>query len=604
VQRSASIELGPYQLLERIGEGGSGQVFRARGPAGTVAVKILGPASDLDDAARARFRREIGALGQIVHPNLIGLIDHGIDAELGPYLVVPLLAGANLRALCGGHALCPEAALLLLQPIADATAALHAAGYVHRDLKPENVIAGPDGAVTVIDLGLAWREGMTRHTDTGAAVGSVGYMAPEQVEGHAVDARADVWALGVMVYEWIAGKRPFARARPAEEAAAVLVGACARLTAADRRASAELADLVARCLAIDPARRPSAPELVTAIAAMIDWTDDAASERAAVIADPMTYQQRVAPFRVRRLERQAREAIDAGKPFAALAACDRALAYAPDHAELHALVAEAERAAGQRPSPSDVSPTAKTEQAPAVAAAPSEPTRKRPPRWPWLVVAAGGIIAGAGVTFALIPDHSPDPWASQPAAAAANPTVKVTSSIDDRDRELAHDFISLFGRALDARDGSTTPPPAAGTTPTTARGWLELAATQEPAQAAASARHALALSPDWTDAQIVLCAALAAAKDDGALGACEVALHKKPADPTLLAARGAAYLHANKPAEAIADLDRVIAVDPDPKWRRLRAHAKTAAGDGSGAAHDLASACQLGDAAACKEATP
>jgi tetratricopeptide (TPR) repeat protein len=459
-------------------------------------------------------------------------------------------------------------------------------------------------------------------------------MAPEQVEGHAVDARAAVWALGVMVYEWIAGKRPFARARPAEEAAAVLVGACARLTAADRRASAELADLVARCLAIDPARRPAAAELVAAVAAMIDWTDDPASERAAVIADPMTYQQRVAPFRVRRLERQAREAIDANKPFAALAACDRGLAYAPDHAELHALVAEAERAAGQSPRTSDVSPTAKTEgrapdvsptaktegrapdvsptakteQAPAVAAAPSEPMRKRPPRWPWLVVAAGGILAGAGVTFALIPDHSPDPWASQPAAAA--PTVKVTSPIDDRDRELAHDFISLFGRALDARDGSTTPPsapgtttPAPGSTPTTARGGLELAATQEPAQAAASARHALAISPDWTDAQIVLCAALAAAKDDGALGACEVALHKKPADPTLLAARGAAYLHANKPAEAIADLDRVIAVDPDPKWRRLRAHAKTAAGDGSGAAHDLASACQLGDAPACKEAT-
>ena len=82
----------------------------------------------------------------------------------------------------------------------------------------------------MIDLGLAWREGMTRHTDTGAAVGSVGYMAPEQVEGRAVDARADVWALGVMLYEWIVGKRPFARARPAEEAAAMLVGVYARLT--------------------------------------------------------------------------------------------------------------------------------------------------------------------------------------------------------------------------------------------------------------------------------------------------------------------------------------------------------------------------------------
>ena len=155
MQKPASIELGPYQLLERIGEGGSGQVYRARGPAGPVAVKLLGPASDMDDAARARFRREIAALGQLAHPNLVTMIDHGIDAELGPYLVLPLLGGSTLRELCGNRALCPEAALLLIQPIVEATAALHAAGYVHRDLKPENVIASPDGSITVIDLGLA-----------------------------------------------------------------------------------------------------------------------------------------------------------------------------------------------------------------------------------------------------------------------------------------------------------------------------------------------------------------------------------------------------------------------------------------------------------------
>jgi tetratricopeptide (TPR) repeat protein len=607
VQRSASIELGPYQLLERIGEGGSGQVYRARGPAGPVAVKILGPASDLDDAARARFRREIGALGQIAHPHLISLVDHGIDPELGPYLVVPLLAGTNMRALCGGKSLCPEAALLLVQPIAAATAALHAAGYVHRDLKPENVIAGPDGAVTVIDLGLAWREGMTRHTDTGAAVGSVGYMAPEQVEGHAVDNRADIWALGVMIFEWITGERPFARARPAEEAAAVLVGACARLTAADRRASADLADLVARCLAVDPARRPSAPEVVSALAAMIDWTDEPAPERAAVIADPDAYQQRIASFRVRRLERHAREAISAGKPFAALAACDRGLAYAPDHADLLALVAEAERAAGDKPRPEPIAPAliAADEHRPpevrAATAAPSEPTRRRAPRWPWFVVGAAGIAAGAAITYAMIPDRA-DPWASSSTSAPAPTVATTTSPIDDRDRELMHDFVSVFGRALDDSASRTTPPTPGGAAPTTARGWLDLAATQQPTEAVASIRHALQLSPDWIDAQRALCASLAAAKDDGALGACAVALRRKPNDPTMLAARGAAYLQAGKPTDAIADFDRVIAVDPDPRWRRLRAHAKAAAGDHRGAAHDLASACQLGDAAACKEA--
>ena len=84
VSRVASIVLGDYQLEERIGEGGSGQVYRARGPAGVVAVKVLGPASDLDEAARARFHREIAALGQIDHPNLVKMIAPCLYAELGP----------------------------------------------------------------------------------------------------------------------------------------------------------------------------------------------------------------------------------------------------------------------------------------------------------------------------------------------------------------------------------------------------------------------------------------------------------------------------------------------------------------------------------------
>lgn len=662
MQKPASIELGPYQLLERIGEGGSGQVHRARGPSGPVAIKLLGPASDMDDAARARFGREIAALGQLAHPHLVSMIDHGVDAELGPYLVLPLLAGSTLRELVGlagrsesgalgGRALCPEAALLLIQPIVLATAALHAAGYVHRDLKPENAIAGPDGAVTVIDLGLAWREGMTRHTDTGAAVGSVGYMAPEQIEGRTVDARADVWALGVMIYEWVAGKRPFQRARPAEEAAAMLLGQFPRLTAADRRCDEALADLVARCLAADPAKRPTAVELAQAIDAMIDWTDAPASERAAVIADPVGYQARVAPFRVRRLERLAREAIDAGKPFAAIAYCDRGLAYAPEHAGLLALVAEAEAATARpqehvdRPLPSERVVTARARPgntgrtAPSIdsgdaggaatndravetgdaggaatsddgvdtgdvvrssparqlaVAAPSEPARKRRPKWPWLVAAGVLLWLGAVVVYVVVPERTPKP--------APEPTITVnTTSMDPKDRELVGGFISLFGRALDHADGRT-PPPAPGTTPTTASGWLELAATQPPADAVVSIRHALALSPTWLDAQIALCAALAATRDAGAVAACEVALRRKPDEVTLLAAHGAALLEAGDVQRALVDLDRVVAADPDPKWRRLRARARTQAGDAAGAKQDLDNACQLGDAAACQAA--
>ncbi|HEU4612626.1 MAG TPA: hypothetical protein VFS15_11140, partial [Kofleriaceae bacterium] len=201
---------------------------------------------------------------------------------------------------------------------------------------------------------------------------------------------------------------------------------------------------------------------------------------------------------------------------------------------------------------------------------------------------------GAVVVYVVVPDRTPKP--------AAEPTVTVnTTSMDPKDRELVGGIVSLFGRALDHADGRT-PPPAPGTTPTTASGWLELAATQPPAEAVVSIRHALALSPTWLDAQIALCAALAATKDAGAVAACEVALRRKPDDVTLLAAHGAALLEAGDAQRALVDLDRVVAADPDPKWRRLRARARTQAGDAAGAKQDLDNACQLGDAAACQAA--
>jgi hypothetical protein len=594
VQPKPSIELGPYQLFERIGEGGNGSVYRAAGPNGPVAVKILGATSEFDDAARARFEREIAALGQLAHGNLVAMLDHGVDAELGLYLVLPLLPGANLRGLCR-QPVCPEAALLLAEPIAQATVALHGAGFVHRDLKPENTIAAPDGAVTVIDLGLAWREGMTRHTDTGAAVGSVGYMAPEQLEGRAVDGAADVWAIGVMIYEWIAGKRPFQRPRPSEEAGAVLLGACPRLTAADRRAGDELAELVASCLALDPAKRPSAVALRDAIVAMIDWTDDRSAERAAAVADPVGYQARIAAFRVRRLERLAREAIDAGKPFAALTCCDRGLAYLPDHPPLVELVAIAEAAAANRQSAQ-----------PAVAYAPtvtSEAMPRRRPRWPYVVA---GVVAALALAIyavrrgddgpAAAAAASKDPWDSGKSNMTSSifqphVTVERSGMMDDRDRELVHDFVGVFGKALDMKQNASAPP---ADTPTTAAGWLQLARTQTPADSIPSIRHALALSPGWSDAQAALCVALAATGDAGALDACDASVRQRRNDTAVRAGRAIARIQAGQPKAALADLDIVIAADPDPKWRKLRAKAREATGDAAGAKRDRDDACQLG----------
>jgi serine/threonine-protein kinase len=555
----SAIELGPYQLHERIGEGGNGQVHRATGPDGPVAIKLMGPATDVDEAALARFRREIAALGELSHPNLIPLVDHGFDAELGPYLVLPLLAGSNLRALCRGRALCPEAAILLLEPVVQATAALHAAGFVHRDLKPENAIATPDGTITVVDLGLAWGEGMSRHTESGAAVGSIGYMSPEQLDGRSVEAPADVWALGVMLYECIAGKRPFARGRPTEEVAATLLGTFAPLTAADRRVDEALGELVARCLATDPAKRPTAAALATALGEMIDWMADETVERttecAAVVADPLAYQARVAPFRVRRVEREAREALAEGKPFAALTHCDRGLAYLPEHPPLVALIAEAEAATAEKP------------EGPVAYAISAVRTRKGK----IAVGAIAAIVVALIVIVIVIPDRAPapkrianDPWDTP--VVPLSPTERAADrKVDEQKLDTMKSMVGLLGRAMDMvekKEAGTAPPPTA---------------TAE-----------------------VRCLELVRAKNVAAVEPCTEALTRSPDDVAFRAARAVALVLAKRPAEAIADFDKVVASGQAAEWRRMRGEAKAAAGDAAGAQQDLAEACRLGDAAACQ----
>ncbi|HVK75663.1 MAG TPA: protein kinase [Kofleriaceae bacterium] len=588
MDRSASIRLGSYQVRDRLGEGGGGQVYRGDGPDGPVAIKVLAPGADLDDAARARFRREATALAALRHPGLITLVDHGVDDELGPYLVLPLVAGATLRARCGGRRLCPEAAAVLAQPIAAAVAALHAAGFVHRDLKPDNVMAGADGRITVIDLGLAWREGMTRHTETGVAVGTVGYMAPEQIEGGRVGPAADVWALGVLVFEWIAGERPFARARPGEEAIATLVGAAPALGAVDRRVDDRLAALVARCLALDPAARPTAGAVADELAA---WLADAQIDagdatRAAVLADPDGYQARIAAGRARTFADGARAAIAGGRPFAALALCDRALAYAPDAPEVAALVASIE-ASAEASAPTAAAP------APAPAAVPGRG------RLGWIAGGAAALV-GLALVARLVPG-APGAEAPPPAPApAAAPAAPASGASNAEGLAVAREMIDLFGIVVERGAAAG---PSDGPRPATATGWLTLARSQPPREAVASVRQALALQPTWGAAQLELCRLLVDLADPGAGAACDAAVRLRPDDPAARGLRAIELGRAGEHARAIAELTKVIAVDGDVRWRVARGRLHARAGDHAAAATDLARACQLGEASACAAAT-
>jgi tetratricopeptide (TPR) repeat protein len=412
---ATSIQVGSYQLGARLGEGGSSEVYRAVGPDGAeVAIKLLGPHAELDDdRARRRFVREIALVGELDHPHLVKLLDAGDDPELGPYLVTELHDGPSLRELAGGDLACgPDVAALLVAPIAEAVAALHRASLVHRDLKPENVIATAAGDVVLIDLGLARRPGHTRYTDEGEVVGSVPYMAPEQIEGGEVTGAADVWALGVMLYELTCGARPFFRERPSEEAAAALVGAREPIARRDRRVSPELAALIGQCLAADPAARPDAAGVVRSLGAEIDG--DARDQRAAWFADRRGFE---AALSHRRAAELADRATAARGAFEALALIDRGLAYAPDDPRLREAATRATEAAA--------------------------PTPRR--RWPWIAGALGGAgLIAVAVALAAIPESADD----LPEPLALTPPVDPEQASQQRSEEAARRVASGFGQLM------------------------------------------------------------------------------------------------------------------------------------------------------------
>lgn len=421
--------LGPYELLEPIGEGGFARVYRVRRGGEELAAKVLSPAASAERTALERFQREIGVLSGIRHPNLIELVDSGVDEALGPYMVTRLVTGMTLRDLARGEPLCPEAALLLIEPVLRALGAMHAVGLVHRDLKPDNVMVTPTGDVVVVDLGLALHGAHSRLTEAGTVTGSVPYLAPEQIEGRDIAPATDLWAVGVTLYELIAGRRPFARERPGEELASILAGAYEPLASVDRRVGEELDRFVGRCLARDPSERvPDAASALAELEQCFDWVTprQMRAERAAVVTDPHGYAERAAGARVRLLCERAREELARGRDFEALRILDRALSYRPDDEEVLALV---DRASGERRSaPAEErasGPAPRATAAPVAGGAPPRASRRRALAALGAVLLAGGAGLGAwlagGGHEAVPSEREPAPSAREAARAEGEP---------------------------------------------------------------------------------------------------------------------------------------------------------------------------------------
>ena len=222
--------LGHYRVLEKIGEGGMGVVYRAHDERldRDVALKVL-PAGTLgDDTARKRLRREALALGRLNHPHIEAVHDFDTEGEVD-FLVMEHVPGPTLADRLMSGALDEPEVLRLGQQLAAALEEAHGLGVVHRDLKPANIKVTPKGLPKVLDFGLAallrpaGEADPTRSaTDAGGTGGTVPYMAPEQLRGQAPDARSDIFAAGVVLYEMAAGRRPFQGRVTTELADAIL----------------------------------------------------------------------------------------------------------------------------------------------------------------------------------------------------------------------------------------------------------------------------------------------------------------------------------------------------------------------------------------------
>ena len=286
-----------YRVTEQIGEGGMGVVWKATDTNldREVAIKVLPPELAERPERLERFEQEARTTGSLNHPNVVAIYDLGRHQD-APYIVMELVPGETLREKIAGKPITgggstpsafvpPRKALEYVTQVAHGLAAAHEKGVVHRDLKPENIIITPSGQAKILDFGLAklmldgtGADSVTRTsaggvTAPGSVMGTVGYMAPEQVRGKEVDHRADIFALGTILYELLAGKRAFEAESPVETMNAILTTDPPPLSGEQAQVSPVLDRIIRRCLEKEPGERfQSGHDLAFALQAIGEGT--------------------------------------------------------------------------------------------------------------------------------------------------------------------------------------------------------------------------------------------------------------------------------------------------------------------------------------------
>ena len=311
----AGDRLGSYEILEKIGSGGMGDVYKARDVRleRSVAIKVLaGEAVNLDHPTRReRLQREAKAVSKLNHPNICSLFDVG-EQDGAYYLVLEHIEGKTLLDELTQRSLSVRDAIRIGVEVADGLAAAHRAGIVHRDLKPGNIMLTRTGA-KILDFGLARfaaSESLEHDdedtptvsralTSKGVVVGTPWYMAPEQVMGETVDARTDIFALGIVLYETIAGQRPFDGDAPSKVTASILKHDPPRLDGSVSGCPPRVGQLVEACLAKDrDARWQSASDL----ARELRWSMATDGEWSRVQIPPRPWRRRAQRYLLRGLQ--------------------------------------------------------------------------------------------------------------------------------------------------------------------------------------------------------------------------------------------------------------------------------------------------------------
>ena len=291
--------IGRYKLLTEIGRGGMAVVYRALDTVlkREVALKLLHPHLADHPEARKRFEREAHAVARLHHPSIVEVYDYSDSSADEVYIVMELVEGTTLRAFLnrrGGKPILAEAAALMARHVFTALAIAHEQGVVHRDVKPENILISSGGEIKLSDFGIAHLAGIDQMTVTGQILGSPAYMSPEHVEMAELDARADIFSLGTLLYEMAVGTMPFSGKNPHHIIKRIIEGYYDHPLSVNPAVGHGVASIIVRCMQPQRERRyDSAASVVAELDAVLAemGIDPGVAGLAAFFADPDAWEQ-------------------------------------------------------------------------------------------------------------------------------------------------------------------------------------------------------------------------------------------------------------------------------------------------------------------------